>query len=53
MSLPEAKRVARALVDDIDDVTAVPDATATCTRVDMVVGGTIFVTLHGPSVARP
>ena len=53
LSLADAKRVARSLVDPLDDVTAVPDETATCTRVDMTVGGAIFVTLRGPSVARP
>lgn len=53
LSLPDAKRVARTLVDALDDVTAVPDEAASCTRVDMTVGGTIFVTLRGPSVARP
>jgi hypothetical protein len=53
LALPEAKRVARTLVDSLDEVTTVPDETASCTRVDMVVGGTIVVTLRGPSVARP
>jgi hypothetical protein len=53
LSLADAKRVARSLVDPIDEVTAVPDEAARCTRVDMTVGGTIFVTLRGPSVARP
>lgn len=53
LSLSEATRVARTLVDPVDDVTAVTDAKASCTRVDMTVGGTIFVTLRGPSVARP
>jgi hypothetical protein len=53
LSLPEAKRIARSLVRPIDDVAAVVDEKAACTRVDMVVGGVIFVTLHGPSVARP
>jgi hypothetical protein len=53
LSLAEAKRVARGIVDPVDDVTAVPDETVGCTRVDMVVGGKVFVTLRGPSVARP
>jgi hypothetical protein len=34
-------------------VTAFRDSTAPCTRVDMAAGGSILVTLRGPSIAMP
>ena len=53
LALPEAEAVAETVVGDQGSVSPVPDETASCTRVDMEVGGSVFVTLHGPGAARP
>lgn len=53
LSLAEARTVAREVVGTNGEIVAVPDEKASCTRVDMEVGGTIFVTLRGPSVTKP
>ena len=53
LSLAEARTVARKVLGTNGEIVAVPDEKASCTRVDMEVGGTIFVTLRGPSVTKP
>ena len=53
LSLPEARQVAKVVVGDDGEVRTVTDEAAGCTTVDMEVGGSIFVTLRGPAVAKP
>jgi hypothetical protein len=53
LPLAEATRIATQLVGDQGQVSPVPDEAASCTRVDMEVGGSLFVTIHGPAVAKP
>jgi hypothetical protein len=53
LSVVDAKRLATRVVGAEGEVTAVADEQARCTRVDMEVGGSVFVSVRGPSVARP
>ena len=53
LSLAEAKAVTRKVLGTNGEIVTVPDERASCTRVDMEPGGTIFVTLRGPAVAKP
>lgn len=51
LSLSEAEVVATKIVGAGGSVSVVSDESSSCTRVDMEVGGSIFVTLHGPATA--
>jgi hypothetical protein len=53
LSLTQAEAIATTIVGDQGSVSRVADESATCTRVDMEVGGSVFVTLRGPGTARP
>ena len=55
VSLPDAEEIAAAALGTEHHwpLTAIEDPAATCTRVDMEVGGSILVTLRGPAVATP
>ncbi|MGZ4600668.1 hypothetical protein [Oryzihumus sp.] len=57
VSLPAAERIVRQAAGGTTaangmQVTVLADPTASCTRVDAVVGGAWMVTLHGPQVVR-
>lgn len=55
LALGDAERVAAdALGTEFHwPLTAIPDPSARCTRVDLEVGGSVLVTLRGPEVATP
>ena len=55
VSLAEAKAVATTALGETDrwPLTTIEDPTASCTRVDMIVGGSVQVTLRGPVTASP
>ena len=55
VNLAEAKAVATSALGDAHHwpLTAIEDPAASCTRVDMVVGGSIEITLRGPSTTIP
>jgi hypothetical protein len=57
VSLSAAERIVRQAASGTNaasgmQVTALADLTASCTRVDAIVGGAWMVTLHGPQVVR-
>ncbi|RYV52634.1 hypothetical protein [Pengzhenrongella frigida] len=55
VNLGEAKAVATSALGDAHHwpLTAIEDPAASCTRVDMAVGGSIEITLRGPSTTTP
>lgn len=55
VSLTDAKAVATSALGDAHHwpLTAIEDPKASCTRVDMVVGGSVQITLRGPATAIP
>ncbi|MGV8967784.1 MAG: hypothetical protein ACOH2F_16080 [Cellulomonas sp.] len=55
VNLAEAKAVATTALGDAHHwpLTAIEDTAASCTRVDMAVGGSIEITLRGPSTTTP